>query len=229
MERDFDDDVLADASLAEIEKKIAKYEALPSEHQRSGGANLETSLVVSIFAALGLLASMMLVISEFDYLRNPSNPLLCDVNPLIGCSTWFDLWQGHLIFGIPNAIFGIAFFAGMVGLGLVLLFGGKLPRLVWQLGTVGVVIGIAWVGWFSYQSFFVEGSLCPYCIVVWLSFWPLAVHYLARALQAGHVGAGLKKLGSSLVRGRWLIVAIGYGAFVLFTLFWFWDSWVAMF
>ncbi|MDP9805637.1 putative membrane protein [Trueperella bonasi] len=218
-----------DIELAELERRIAKFEAKPTEHESAGGASLETGLLWTIASLLGMFASAMLLLSEINYLRNPAGNLLCDVNPLVGCSTWFTAWQGTLIFDVPNALWGALFFAGMSGLGLVLLTGGRLHRSLWSLALVGISLGMIWVLWFGYQSYVVAGSICPYCVIVWIAVIPLFVHILARTLQAGHLGQSASSAGSALVRNRWIVVAVLYVTLVAVTIIAFWNSWALVF
>ncbi|QOR46834.1 vitamin K epoxide reductase family protein [Trueperella pecoris] len=218
-----------DLDIAELDRRIAKFEARASEHERAGGASRETALVILISAAVGMLASAMLILSELSYLKNPAGHLICDINPLFGCSTWFTAWQGHLLVGTPNALWGALFFAGMTALGLVLALGGRLPRLLWQGALAGSSLGIAWVVWFAYESFAVEGSLCPYCLLVWLSTIPLFLTLLGRVAQAGHLGQSAEAFGSAMVRNRWVILGGTYFALVLFAVVWFWDAWALVF
>ncbi len=215
--------------LDEMDRRIAKFEARATEHERSGGASFETGLVWTVTSLIGMVASVLLLLSEFAYLKNPAGELLCDVNPLIGCSKWFTKWQGALIFDVPNALLGAIFFAGMVGFGVVLLTGSRLHRFLWILSLAGVSLGMLWVVWFGYQSYIVERSICPNCVLVWLAVIPLFIHILARTLQAGHLGEAAMAAGSVLVRNRWLIVAILYGTLIIITIAAFWNSWALVF
>ena len=220
---------MSELDIEEMDRRIAKFEAKASEHERAGGASLETSLTMIITGAIGLFASLMLVLSEFTYYKNPNASLICDVNPLIGCSKYFTAWQGHLLFGVPNALFGMMFFAGIVALGLVLAFGGTLHRWLWNAALAGAGMGIVWLVWFAYESYVVNRSLCPFCLVVWIVTIPLFIVLLARVAQAGHLGEGAEGFGSALVRNRWITVAVVYLVLVLFTVIWFWDSWALVF
>lgn len=219
---------MSELDIEEMDRRIARYEARASEEERAGGASRETSAIILLTATLGLFASTMLVLAELEYVKNPSASLMCDVNPLIGCSTWFALWQGHLLFGVPNAVWGVMFFAGILALGLVLVLGGRIHRLLWQGAMVGASAGIVWVVWFAYQSY-AKGSLCPYCILVWLVTIPLFYTLLARSAQAGHLGQSATSAGSALVRNRWVALALIYLGLVVFTVVWFWNSWSLVF
>lgn len=224
---EFDD--LDERDIAEIDRQFAKYQAQASDHERAGGASRETGIVWVVTSLIGMFASAMLILSELSYLKNPAGNLICDVNPLIGCSTWFTKWQGNLIFDVPNALWGALFFAGMTGLGVALLTGSRLHRLAWLAAAGGMSLGMIWVLWFGYQSYAVERSMCPYCVVVWLVVIPLFVHVVARAFQAGHFGEGARPAGSALVRNRWWIIGVMYGALVAVTVVAFWDAWPLMF
>lgn len=213
----------------EMDRRIARYEALPTDHQRAGGAAVETAFLFTLTGLIGMWASLMLILSEREVLRNPDAILQCDINPLIGCSKWIGAWQNEVFFGVSNATFGLAFFAGVTALGFVLLDNGRFGRLLWRTLTVGAALGMLWVLWFAYQSYFVEGSLCPYCVITWLVTIPLFVHIVARTMQAGHWGQGAMRAGSALVRNRWIIVGGIFIALVAFTIVWFWDTWMIIF
>ena len=86
----------------------------------------------------------------------------------------------------------------------------------------------AWILWFQYTSIFVEGALCPYCIVTWAATIPLIVHVLARSFGAGHLpaGDGVRRI---LVKGRWWLVAAVDLAVVLVAVVALWDKWEYVF
>ena len=51
--------------------------------------------------------------------------------------------------------------------GVLCLLNFSLPK--WMFQTIALVSGLAtiFVTWLAYQSIYVIGNLCPYCIVVW--------------------------------------------------------------
>lgn len=212
-----------------LDAQLAHFEARPTQHQLDGGAPRELSWLMTIAGVLGVFASLMLIMSEKAKLSNPNAVLLCDINPLVGCGKWIGTWQNEVFFGVSNSVLGLAFFAGITALGLVLLTNGVFGIWLWRALTVGVTAGIAWVLWFAYQSFFVEGSLCPYCVLTWFVMIPLFVHVLARTLQAGHWGESAMRVGSALTRNRWIIVGIVYMTLIVFTIFYFWEKWALVF
>ncbi|WP_185695812.1 vitamin K epoxide reductase family protein [Buchananella hordeovulneris] len=181
--------------------------AAPTAHQLAGGAGREFSVVLLVAALLIGFASLQLALAELQFYRDPAGHLACDVNPLIGCSTSLTTPQAHLFFGIPNSLLGLAFAGGLLALGLVLVAGGRLPRLLWWgLCLAGGVL-LAYIVYFAHQSVTVFGTLCPWCMVIWVASTVLAAHIFARAAQARHLplGPGLTR---ALTLNRWLI-AVG--------------------
>lgn len=149
----------------------------------------------------GLFASFMLAIEEVNHLKNPELPLTCDLNPIIGCGSIMDTWQGHALAGIPNQFFGIAVFAGLLAIGVSLLAGAQYKRWFWQALHGGMAAGMIFVGWFMYQSIFVLRHLCPYCIVTWVAIIPAFWYLLLYGLEQEHIVLP-KKLQRMLIFAR---------------------------
>ena len=206
----------------------AKRQALPSAAQKEGGAPHELSLIMVVSGLLGMLAAVALIQAEKQLLRDPLGSLSCDINPLIGCGKFLMAEQNSVFFGISNAVYGLAFFAGITALGLALLSGGCFGRWLWVALDIAMVGAAAWIAWFQWTSFAVERSLCPYCLLTWFVTIPLIVNVWARSAQAGHLPcpAALRRF---LVRKRWLIVLTLYVLLVAFAIIWFWDQWWVVF
>ena len=225
---DIDIDSLSDdeveAYIAETESK--KWKA--SERELTGGASFELSIVMLVTGLAGMWASFSLVTAERAMLQNPKAELSCDLNPLIGCSSFLNSDYNTLFFGVPNALFGLMFFSGIVALGFALLGGARLPSWMWRLLSVGMGAAAAWILWFQYTSIFVERTLCPYCIVTWAATIPLIVHILARSFGAGHLPA-TDSVRQALVKGRWWLVAVVYLVIALVAIVALWDKWEYVF
>lgn len=138
--------------------------------------------ILTVTGAIGTFASLMLSIEEFKYLKNPGAALNCDLNPLIGCGSILNTWQGHVFLGVPNQFWGLAAFSVLTALGVLLLSKVQLPRWIWQGLQVGIIGGLLFVLWFMYQSVFVLNHLCPYCMVTWVVMlvagWYVTIHNL---------------------------------------------------
>ncbi|MDO4887185.1 MAG: vitamin K epoxide reductase family protein [Actinomycetaceae bacterium] len=216
----------------ELERYIAAADgdraALPSQEQKQGAAPRELSIVMLVAGVVGMWASLSLILAERTLLKDPTAALSCDINPLVGCSSFLRSQSNELFFGVSNALFGLMFFSGITALALVLVFGGRLHPWIWRLLCGGMLAAAAWLVWFQYQAFVVEGSLCPYCLVTWFVAIPLVIHVLVRSAQAGHVpvGDGLRKV---IVGGRWYAVVAIYVIIALIAVVRFWEQWPQVF
>jgi len=219
------DDALSDEELLAEERALAALDtARPTEHQLAGGAPRGLGWLLTIGGVLGAWASVMLILSHQTLLRNPDAALACDINPIIGCGKFVLSWQSAVL-GIPNAIIGTMAFTVVTATGLVLLGGGRLPRVYWQLLMAGSVVAAVAITWFQYQAFTELGALCPYCLVVWTVTIPIVVNVIGRGVQAGHVPApeGLRRF---LVQDRALLITVWYAVVLVLIGVVFWDQWM---
>ncbi|MDN5559097.1 MAG: vitamin K epoxide reductase family protein [Ruaniaceae bacterium] len=205
------DDLSDEELLAEELALAAADKARPSEHQLAGGAPASFAWLLVVGGAIGVLASIELVLAEMALLRDPASALSCDINPLIGCSDSLLAWQSHLLFGIPNAIVGAVIFGMVLGVGLSLLAGARFARWLWVVMSLAVLGGFAFVAWFLTQSITVFHVLCPWCMVTWAVVIIVGYQVLARAAQGGHLPLP-ERAARFLYLERWLLTI---GTFVL--------------
>lgn len=167
---------------------------------------LAEGIVGLIFCLTALFASAELVLTEIEHYKNPSGPLGCDLNPLVGCGSSLTTWQAHLFFGVPNALLGTIFFTALATIFVLLIFRMFLPKWMWWALAAGGLGGIALVIFFLYQSVATFGTLCPWCLVVWTSTLPIATMLITNALRLNmDTDSGLARF---CYRGRWLLLAI---------------------
>lgn len=156
----------------------------------------ETSRGLGIFLALagtiGLFASAILIIEKINLLKDPADALSCDINPFVSCGNVINTDQASA-FGFPNPLLGVAGFAIVVTLGVLLAAGVKLPSFVQAGLWFGSLLGVGLVTWLQYQSIYDIESLCPYCMVVWSVTIPIFVLVTAWILRTLHPGAALTR------------------------------------
>lgn len=132
--------------------------------------------------AIGLWASWELTLAKFETLISPGTGLGCDFSVLVQCGKNLDSWQGS-VFGFPNPLLGLAGFVAPIAVGLGVFAGARFTRWFWVLFNLGVVGALAFVCWLIYQSIFVLGTLCPWCMVVWSVtiplFWAVSLYNLS--------------------------------------------------
>jgi len=119
--------------------------------------------VVTIGAAVGLLASFGQMLEKITLLKNSDAVLSCNLNSVFNCSNVLNAWQSS-VFGFPNTLLCIIFFSLVLAAGLIGWTGGAINaklRFFFQF----LALFFAGFGfWYFWQSIFVVGVLCIYCI-----------------------------------------------------------------
>ncbi|MFD1540547.1 vitamin K epoxide reductase family protein [Nonomuraea guangzhouensis] len=132
-----------------------------------------------ISGAIGLLAAFVLTIEKIALLKDPAYVPSCSINPVLSCGSIMRTPQAEL-FGFPNPLLGIAGFAVVITIGAALLAGARFDRWLWLGLQTGVTAGAVFVHWLIFQSLYVIGALCPYCMIVWAVtvpiFWYVTLH-----------------------------------------------------
>ena len=155
-----------------------------------------------IAGAAGWWAAFQLTIDKFATLAHPGTVLNCNLSVLVQCGKNLDSWQGSA-FGFPNPILGLGGFAAVIAVGVGLLAGATFARWFWIAFNLGIAGALAFVIWLIGQSIFVLGTLCPWCMLVWLVTIPLFWVVTSRNLAQGVYGSAPKRVGSALL--RWVI------------------------
>ena len=128
-------------------------------------------------------------------------------------------------FGFPNPLIGIVAFSVVVVSGVLAVAKVPLPRWYWTGLAVCTALGVVFIHWLIYQSLYVIGALCPYCMVVWSVTIPLLVVVASIAsAPAGGDRAG-NPVARSLHQWRWSLVALWFTALILLILARFWNYW----
>ena len=119
--------------------------------------------VITLAGIVGFLASFLQLIEKIELLKNPNSALFCNINAIFSCSNILNVWQSS-VFGFPNSLMCVSFFAIMITAGFVAWTGGTINntlRLVF-MGMAWFFVGFGF--WYLWQSIFVVGALCIFCI-----------------------------------------------------------------
>jgi uncharacterized membrane protein len=138
--------------------------------------------LLTIGGALGLLAAAVLIIEKISFLKDGGKPLSCDLNAFVSCGGVINTDEASA-FGFPNPLIGVAGFAVVVTLGVLMIAKVKLPDFVWLGLQAGTVFGIGFVTWLQSQSIYDIQKLCPWCMGVWAVMIPIFVWTTARNLR----------------------------------------------
>jgi len=131
--------------------------------------------ILIVGSIIGFLASFLLTTDTIKLIENPGVELPCNLNPFVSCASVATAWQGS-IFGFPNSLLGIAAFAMLFAVGVMLLSGGRAKKPLWLLVNLGTLSAMVFIMWFFFESVYNIGSLCIYCIVVWTVTWPIFLY-----------------------------------------------------
>lgn len=118
-----------------------------------------------VFAIISLAASLVLAIDAVALAADPSAKFTCDLTATISCSKVGLSWQASLL-GFPNAFLGLMAEPVVITIAVAGLSGVRFPRWIMLGAQVVYSIGFVFAYWLFFQSYFVIGALCPWCITV---------------------------------------------------------------
>lgn len=132
---------------------------------RHSNQYLFAAMLVS--ALISLYAAFVLSVDAVLLAANPGTVLTCDINTVVSCGTVGKSWQAEL-FGFPNAFLGLMTEPVVITVAVAGLSGVRFKR--WFMFTAQVIylLGLIFAYWLFYQSSFVIGALCPYCMLITL-------------------------------------------------------------
>jgi uncharacterized membrane protein len=128
--------------------------------------------ILLVGGIVGTLASLMLTIEVFDRLKNPHFVPICNLNPVLSCTSVADSSQSHA-FGFPNYFIGIAGYAALTTIGVAVLAGGQFKRWFWRATEIGLLFAFGFITWLQFQTLYRIGALCIFCMIVWAVTGPM--------------------------------------------------------
>ncbi|WP_067138657.1 vitamin K epoxide reductase family protein [Microtetraspora malaysiensis] len=186
-----------------------------AQQDRAGFPRLLPVLLL-VGGLIGLAAAFALTVEKIALLKDPDYVPSCSINPVLSCGSIMKTPQAEL-FGFPNPLLGVASFAVLVTVGAALLAGARFHRWFWYGLQLGATLGVVFVHWLIYQSLFVIGALCPYCMIVWAVTIPTFVYVTLRNFPARR-----------LTRYHSVIVALWFLAVITLILIRFWSYWSSL-
>lgn len=177
---------------------------------------------------IGFVASAALILEKIATLTDSGYIATCSFNPVVSCGSVMASPQAAA-FGFPNPLIGIASFAVVVTIGVVLGSGFAAPRWFWLGMQLGTTFGVVFVHWLIYQSLYEISALCPYCMVVWVVTIPIFWYTTLHNLERGHLPTGgTRTLVLGLVRFHTLVLVLWYLAIMGLILQAFWSYWTSL-
>lgn len=189
------------------------------QHKIQGMSTTEVSapkyrlfaLFTIVFGAIGLFASFELATEYIKTLQNTDYIPNCELSRLVTCGPNMDSSQGSL-FGFSNTILGLMAFVAPIAVGVAMLAGARFSAWFWWLYRAGLLLGLIFVFWLSYQSVFFLGTLCPWCIVIWTVMIPLFFFtvFKPEASEYHAVSEPIRRVFRSLNSWAWVFVFVSY-------------------
>lgn len=125
------------------------------------------------FGVVGLIASFVLAVEEFHLLKNPDSILSCSFNLVLNCAAVMKTPQATA-FGFPNMFIGLIGFPLVIMIALLGLSKVQFPRWFLVGAEIGIVFWTLFAYWLFFNSVYVIGVLCPWCLVVTFSMTMLS-------------------------------------------------------
>lgn len=148
--------------------------------------------ILIITAAVGFVASFVLMLEHVALLKDPGHNLSCSINPILSCGPVMNSSTATQ-FGFPNPLMGIASFAAQGLLGLAILAGARMKSWFWKLWGIQVLTSVAFTLFLMYESIFVIKAICIYCMAVWIVMSISSWYTLQYMLAEGHIGNAKSK------------------------------------
>ena len=155
-----------------------------------------TAALWIITGVVGWIISFLLYLEYVGQLTGGDALISCNVSPIVTCAPNL-LSPGGNLLGFSNSLIGIALFTGPIyaavasratPVGMVAAF--------WRAFALTVLGAFLFVHVLAYRSIFEYGTLCPWCLVIWLATIPLFWSVLGWTLREGVWGRLPRRVGA---------------------------------
>ena len=182
--------------------------------------------ILVIGGIIGFLMSFIITVEKIQLLKDPSFIPECNINPIISCGNIMKSEQAG-VFGFPNPLLGIMGFSVVITIGMAMLAGAKFKRWFWLGLQAGTALGVIFCMWLFHEAVYEIGSLCPYCIVVWMATIPIFLYTTIYNIRQGHivVKSKVKSVTDFVQKHHGDIVALWYLVIAAAILNRFWYYW----
>jgi len=129
--------------------------------------NRRFTAIFMLFGAIsGFIASFLLTVDKIKILKDSKFNPSCNINEVLNCKSVMLSKQAE-VFGFPNSLIGIGAFAIFIAVAIAILGKVEFPSWFINIALGGTIIGVIFSHWLAYQTTFVIGALCPYCMIAW--------------------------------------------------------------
>lgn len=158
----------------------------------------------------GGIVSFLLYLEYIGQLQGTDPIISCSWGVVVTCGPNL-LSPGGNLLGFTNSILGLVLFGGPVYAGASALASPSgLRPWYWRVYGIFVLGGFLLVHVFAWRSVFEYGSLCPWCMIVWLVTIPLFWFTLGWELRDGVWSDGARRAGAGILSWAPLLVILDY-------------------
>lgn len=125
-------------------------------------------VVMAIFSFFALLAAFQLSVDKIHLLEHPDASLPCSINVVLNCASVMKTSEASLL-GFPNSFLGIIGFSIFLFFSTTSLMGVKYTKIVLRFLLAGMFAAWIFALWLFFDSLYVIGILCPWCLLTTLS------------------------------------------------------------
>lgn len=186
-------------------------------------------VALAVLSIFGLVASFTLTYDAIETIKNPNFIPTCNISPIVSCGKALGSSQAELL-GIPNPVYGVLAFTALLTLSVTLIAGAKYKKWFWTLVEAAAAVGLTGAMYLFFFSMYSLGSICPWCLLVWISvvaiFWLITTHLVATGLLAGK-GAS-HRIADFWDRYAVPVLIVWYLALVMIMFLRFRDYWLSL-
>ena len=155
------------------------------------GRHIGAYVEMLISSVIGLFASLVLSIEAVTLAANPAAVLSCDFSSKISCGVVAETWQAQL-FVWPNSFLGLIA-EPVVTVAVAALGGVRFPRWFMLTAQAIYTLGFVFAWWLFYQSYFVIGALCPWCLLITVTTTLVFMSMSRVNILDGNFGTGIQR------------------------------------
>ena len=165
-----------------------------------------------VAGCLGGVVSFLLYHEYIGQLTGADALISCSISPIVTCGPNL-LTPGGNLLGFSNSILGMVLFLGPIYAGATALAASAGVRAwFWRVYGIFVAGAFVFVHVLAFRSVFEYGSLCPWCMVIWLVTIPLFWTVAGWSLRDGVWGdaEGIRRWGAGILSWLPLLVVLDY-------------------
>lgn len=169
-------------------------------------ADTRYAILSLLTGILAFASSAMLVYEHLQIAKDASHVSVCDMNAILNCGTVMRTPFAEA-FGFPNPYIGLVGYAITITIATAMLAGARFSRWYWLCMNVGHVLAFCFILYLWFNTTFVIGALCLFCMIVWIMQTILMAKTTAYNIQTGVIPAP-EHIRHAVAGWSWFVVIL---------------------